>query len=94
MEQKKQLLIKVLKKLQPYRNLAEGILALVESSYVDEKTIDGIVHILAISIKNVKDTGDKKKMMKGLDVMKKIKTLEDQEHRKDEESAESILSKI
>jgi hypothetical protein len=40
MEKKKELLIKVLTKLQSYRDLAPGILALVESSYIDEKAMD------------------------------------------------------
>jgi hypothetical protein len=40
MEKKKKLIIKVLTKLKPYRNLAEGILALVESSFCTDKTLD------------------------------------------------------
>jgi hypothetical protein len=37
---KKELLISVLQKLQPHWDLVDGILALVESSYSDEKMID------------------------------------------------------
>jgi hypothetical protein len=40
MEKKKQLIIKVLEKLKPYWDLAEGVLALVESKYADEKLVD------------------------------------------------------
>lgn len=52
---KKQLIINVLTKLKPYRNLAEGLLALVESDYSDEKCLDGLVQLLATSIKDVKN---------------------------------------
>jgi hypothetical protein len=64
MEKKKELIIKVLTKMKPYRNLAEGILALVESSYMDEKTIDGIIHIMNQSIKSIKKENEKELMQK------------------------------
>ena len=54
MEQKKQLLIKVLTKLQPYWNLAEGILALLESGYADEDAMNGLAKVIADKIKNIK----------------------------------------
>ena len=47
MEIKKQLLIKVLTKLIPYRKLAEGILALIQNGDVDEETVDGILQIMS-----------------------------------------------
>lgn len=62
MEKKKKLIIKVLTKLKPYRNLAEGILALVESRYVDEKTIDGVIKIMAKALKNTKNKQEKDKL--------------------------------
>ena len=64
MEIKKQLLIKVLTKLKPYRNLAEGILALIESSYVDNQTIDGIIRLINQSMKRVKKARQKVAMQK------------------------------
>jgi hypothetical protein len=64
MEKKKELIIKVLTKMKPYRNLAEGILALVESNYMDEKTIDGIIHIMNQSIKSIKKENEKELMQK------------------------------
>jgi len=90
MERKKQLLIKVLTKLKPHRNLAEGILALVESSYVDEKTIDGVLLIINQSIKNVKNQQEKMQLEKSMEAIKKIQQKEDQ----DKESIESLLDNI
>lgn len=76
MDNKKQLLLRVLKKLQPYRNLAEGLIALVDSKYIDEKTIDGLLTIINHSIKNVKDSKNKEKMVKAVAIVEKIKQKE------------------
>jgi hypothetical protein len=38
--EKKQLIIAVLNKLRPYWNLAEGLLALMESQYLTNQTLD------------------------------------------------------
>ena len=38
--EKKQLIIAVLNKLSPYWNLAEGLLALMESQYLTNQTLD------------------------------------------------------
>lgn len=64
MEQKKALLIKILTKLNPYRNLAEGILALLQSSYIDDKAIDGVITIISQSIKSVKKDNEKTVLQK------------------------------
>ena len=92
MEQKKQLLIKVLTKLQPYWNLAEGILALVESQYCDEKMIDGIANLIAQSINKTKDEKQKAKFKKSMEVIKKIQQKEMKEN--DVEEAEELLHQI
>jgi len=80
MEQKKQLLLKVLNKLLPYWNLAEGLIALVDSKYIDEKTIDGLLVVINQSIKNVKDSKNKEKMVKAVEIMEKIKQEEMEEN--------------
>lgn len=92
MEKKKQLLLKVLVKLQPYRNLAEGLIALVDSKYIDEKTIDGLLTIINQSIKNVKVGKNKAKMVKAVEIVEKIK----QQEMKDTEAedVEKLLEGI
>ncbi len=85
MEKKKELIIKVLTKMKPYRNLAEGILALVESSYMDEKTIDGIIHIMNQSIKSIKKENEKELMQKWIEKIQKIKLMEEGEKISEEE---------
>lgn len=90
MEKKKELLIKVLKKLQPHWNLAEGFLALVESEYVDEDAMNGLAKVIADKIKNIK---------KAHQVLwnKKLKDLEQQHHEleaKDIQDAEDMLGNL
>lgn len=93
MEQKRKLLIKVLTKLKPYRELAEGILALIESSYVDEATIDGIIRIMSSSIKNMKKAEGKTAMKKWIDIVKKIQAIEEKE-KKEEWDIDELLDQI
>ncbi|EKD25135.1 MAG: hypothetical protein ACD_80C00113G0003 [uncultured bacterium (gcode 4)] len=92
MDEKKKLLIKILTKLIPYRNLAEGILALMESSYADEKTIDGILLLMNQSITTVKNKKVKEKLQKGTELIKKIQQKENDE--KDKENIEDLLDAI
>ena len=94
MEKKKQLLLKVLTKLQPYRNLAEGLIALVDSKYIDEKTIDGLLVIINQSIKNVKETKSKEKMVQAVEIVEKIKHSEEMEKEKESEDIEELLKGI
>ncbi len=91
MEKKKKLLIQVLTKIKPYRDLAEGILALVESSYIDEKAIDGVIHLISQSIKTVQKKSDKTKLQKWLEKIQKIKQMEEDE-KMSEGELENILS--
>ncbi|MCX6824850.1 MAG: hypothetical protein NTY80_01380 [candidate division SR1 bacterium] len=92
MEEKKQLLIKVLTKLMPYRNLAEGILALVESSFADERTMNGIVLLINQSIKTITNSKEKEKLEQGIELIKKIQQQENKD--KKQENIEDLLSTI
>jgi len=90
---KKRLLIEVIKKLKWSRELADGILALLENADIDNKTIDGLIRILAISIKNVKWEREKANVEKSLKQLRKIKEIEAIE-KESEEDIERILDDI
>lgn len=95
MEQKKKLLIKVLKKLKPYRNLADGFLALLESEYVTDEIVDKLIGALQDATDQVNKENEKEKMNKGLKLMKKIKNREDQEDKKmTDEDLDKLLETI
>lgn len=90
MNQKKKLLIKVLNKLLPYWDLAEGIIALVNSKYIDENTIDALLLIITQAIKTTKKKQQKEKLERSISAIQKIK---DQEEF-DQEDADKLLETI
>lgn len=89
MQQKKELLIRVITKLKGHWDLADGVLALLESSYITQKSIDWLINLISTSIKSCKVDLDKNKMLKWLEKIQKIKALE-----KAEEVSEDILDKL
>jgi len=92
MEQKKQLLIKVLTKLKSYRDLAEGILALINKWFYSEEMINKILLIINDTIKETKSEKHKNAFQKAAEIIKKIKEKEQLENN--EEDIESLLSNI
>lgn len=94
MDQKKEILIKLLAKLQPYRNLAEGISALVKSSYMDDQALDWLLVLFAQSIKKIQGKKEKEKLETAIKVVKKLKTKEAKEKDKESEEAEELLRTI
>ena len=93
MEIKKKLLINVLTQLKPYRNLAEGILALIESSYVDDQAINGIIYLINQSITTVKKENEKTMLKKGLEKIQEIKRMEEA-NKMPESELDNILADI
>lgn len=61
---KKELLIKVLTKLQPQRDLAEGFLALIQSEYVTEEIMDKLVAALQETVATLKSDKEKSRFTK------------------------------
>lgn len=90
---KKELLIQTLKKLKPHRELAEGILALMESWYADDKAIDGVIHVIASSLRTLKDDEQKTILQKWLEMVQKIKDMEENE-KISEEDLDKLLADI
>jgi len=93
MNQKKELLIQILNKLKPHRDLADGILALVESGYADEKSIDGVIHVIANSIKTLKNDEQKTILQKGLEKIQQIRSMEE-DGKMSEEELDALLADI
>lgn len=85
MEQKKQLIIKVLQRLKWHRNMAEDLIILIESSYCTKELIDSITNKINAAIKTVKNNSDKNALRKWIEVIQKIKQKEESEEMTDEE---------
>jgi uncharacterized protein Yka (UPF0111/DUF47 family) len=94
MEQKKKLLIKVLKKLKPHWHMAEGFLALVESSYITDNIIDKLIGALQESIQTVTKETEKDRFKKGLDLVQKIKIQEEKEDKITDKDLDKLLENM
>jgi hypothetical protein len=76
---KKQLVIQILTRLKSYRNLADGLLTLVESSYVEKGTIDGLIMLISESLQTMKKGKEKTVIQKWLEKIQRIKHMEEEE---------------
>jgi len=94
MENKKEIIIKVLTKLKPYRNLAEEILALVESNYVDEKMIEWLLKIIDTALKKTNKDNERKKLIQAQAIIQKIKMKEKNEWEDADVYLEEMLDKL
>lgn len=90
MENKKKLIIEVMKKLLPYWPMAEGIIALIESKYIDKKAIDWLLVIISEAIKTTKWDKERSKLQRAVEAVQKIKHKEDI----DKEEADKLLESI
>lgn len=85
MDQKKQLLIKLLEKLKWYRNMSEDLLILVNSSYCTPELIDSIMNKINTAIRTAKKDADKKALRKWLTAIQKIRQREYEQELSSEE---------
>lgn len=85
MEQKKELIIRVLEKLKWYRDKAEDLIILLKSSYCTEELIDSIINKVNAAIKTAKKDADKNALRKWIAAIQKIRQREEQEEMSDEE---------
>ena len=76
MNQKKELVIKVLEKLQWHRDMAQDLLVIVKSSYCSDEILNSIIIEVNKAIKTVKENDDKLLLEKSLQLLKKIQILE------------------
>lgn len=97
MEQKKQIIIKVLERLKWYRDKAEDIIILLKSSYCTEELIDSVINRINVAIKTVEKDKDKNALRKWIEAIQKIRQREEQEEMSDEEldaELDSLLDNI
>lgn len=79
MQKKKELLKIILTKLVPYRDEANDFLLLIDSQYATPELIDLLILKFSQAIKTSKQKSDQKTMLKGLEVMKRIRELEEKD---------------
>ena len=94
MMNKKEYLIFLLEKLQPYRQLAEGILALIQETEVTDETLDAVLKLLQEGVKTVKSHKGQEVFQKAITLVQKIKQQSDLQQEKDEAESEILLQQI
>ncbi len=90
---KKALVIKVLDKLSATRDLADGIIALLTNTQVDEQTIDWLIHIINKSMHTVQSQQNASALQKSLDALHKIQDMQANDWTSDAE-LQAILDTI
>ena len=94
MDKKKELLLKILTKLQWHWPLAEGFLVLLESEYVTEEIIDKLILALQESLNELKSEKEKSKIEKSLELIQKIKSEELKEDNITDDDLDKLLDTI
>ena len=90
---KKQLLIKIIEKLQWSRDLADDILVILETVEVDDQLIDRLIQAITQGIKTVQGEKEKSALEKSLQQIQNIQKMEAKDKESDEE-IEHILDDI
>lgn len=67
----KQKVIKILKDLKPYRDLAEWMIALIEAGFMDKETYQNMLFMIASAIKKMPEWKDKENLKKEFEKLKK-----------------------
>lgn len=86
-DQKKQLLINILEAINPYRDLAEWLLILIQS--IDEEfIIDGLLNKIQTWIKVIKSTREREKIKNEI---KEVYIKNNSKEQQDKNNAEKVL---
>lgn len=84
-------IIEILNSLKGYWGLADGLLALMESSYITTELIDSIESLLREAIKSMKDGVEKEKIQSWLEHIEEMKQKEVKEKKEESHHAEDHL---
>ena len=77
MNQRKELIIKVLEKMQWHRDIAQDLLVIVKSSYCTDEILDSLINLISKSIKSTKADSEKILLEKSLQQIKRIQKMEE-----------------
>ena len=85
MDQKKQLVIKVLEKLEWYWDIASDLLVIVKSSYCTDELLNSLINLVNKAIKTTKKSDEKMILERSLQQIQKIKQIEENTKMSDED---------
>lgn len=84
MNEKKELVKKVLEKLKWHRDMAKGLIVLLDSDYYTEGILDSIIVKVNSAIKTAKNENNRNILKKWLVLIQKIRQKEENEKMSDE----------
>jgi len=87
---KKDYILKVLDALTGIWPLARGLKILVENNELDDNTTNTLVDVFSATINEILTTEAKEKLQKSKDILEKIKTIEREQHNKDQKEVENL----
>ena len=77
------MLLKILDQLEPVRELAKWLKILVQEGNLWEKELDLITNAVAWAVHTAKTEQAKQKLQKGMDVLQKIKDMEEKQEQEE-----------
>lgn len=90
----KDIILQILKKLQWHRDLADGLLALVQSVDMQAKTYDALLQILYHAYKTASGKDEKRHLQKSVELMQRIHLKEQAEKALSEADVAHLLDEI
>ena len=91
---KKIIIQQLLEKLIPHRDLAEGLLLIVQSQEITDEIVDSLIAIFTESIKIINDRKIQTRLIQTQQKLKDMQWLEQQQRRNEQWDAELMLLDI
>ena len=86
----KEYLIKILEQLEPVWSLARWLKILVNGWHLDNNLIETITEAIEWAIHTAKSDIDKKKLQKWLDALQRMRQMEEEARKKEEQDLEEL----
>lgn len=91
---KKEYLLRVVETLWDKWEIGYAVTKLIENNIVDDTIIDAIYDLVSYSIMSVESEKKSEKLKKSLDVLQKIKLLENRENALQNSELDTLISQI
>ncbi|MDR3168447.1 MAG: hypothetical protein LBU27_01415 [Candidatus Peribacteria bacterium] len=91
---KKDYVLALLKKLEPYRNVLTGIIAMIELGKCSDEDIEQLIVMIESQIKNIKNEKLKEKFRQAQSLLVQLKEKEIIVHQQDQKDADVLLAQI
>jgi len=87
---KRDFIVKLLLTLKDDWPIAQWLITLVEEDVFDNEAIDALVHIFSESMKTIVDKDKREKVQKWIDVLERLKTMEEKEREVEKGELEDL----